>query len=189
MALLIRNGEIVTVGSRVRADILVDSETITRIGKDLEAPPNVEIIDATVFFIKQGTLASLEGQKYPLQTFSADSSLFLTDAPVAVLVNRGTYGAPEITAAAIEDLKRGDVVGEHTFGEGTVQKTIDLPDGAGLMLTVAKYEDPDGKKIQEVAVTPNVVVASPEDDGEPMPPSNGDAPLNQALSLLKAKNG
>jgi carboxyl-terminal processing protease len=141
------------------------------------------------FFIKQGTLASLEGQKYPLQTFNADPSLFLTDAPVAVLVNRGTYGAPEITAAAIEDLKRGDVVGEHTFGEGTVQKTIDLPDGAGLMLTVAKYEDPDGKKIQEVAVTPNVVVASPVDDGEPMPPSNGDEPLNQALSLLKAKNG
>ncbi len=141
------------------------------------------------FFIKQGTLASLEGQKYPLQTFSANPSLFLTDAPVAVLVNRGTYGAPEITAAAIEDLKRGDVVGEHTFGEGTVQKTIDLPDGAGLMLTVAKYEDPNGKKIQDQAVTPNVVVASPEDDGEPMPPSNGDAPLNQALSLLKAKNG
>ena len=141
------------------------------------------------FFIKQGTLASLEGQKFPLQTFSADPSLFLTDAPVAVLVNRGTYGAPELTAAAIEDLKRGDVVGERTFGEGTVQKTIDLPDGAGLMLTVAKYEDPNGKKIEDDAVTPNVVVASPQDDGEPMPPSNGDAPLNQALSLLKAKNG
>ena len=141
------------------------------------------------FFIKQGTLASLIGQTYPLQTFNADPSVFLTDAPVAVLVNRGTYGAPEITAAAIEDLKRGDVVGEHTFGEGTVQKTIDLPDGAGLMLTVAKYEDPDGKKIQDEAVTPNVVVASPADDGEPMPASNGDAPLNQALSLLKAKNG
>jgi carboxyl-terminal processing protease len=140
------------------------------------------------FFIKQGKLASLEGQKYPLQSFSADPSLVLTDAPVAVLVNRGTYGAPELAAAAIEDLKRGDVVGEHTFGEGTVQKTIDLPDGAGLMLTVAKYEDPDGKKIEDVAVTPNVVVASPQDDGEPLPPSNGDAPLNQALSLLKAKS-
>jgi carboxyl-terminal processing protease len=140
------------------------------------------------FFVKQGTLASLEGQKFPLQSFNADPSLVLTDAPVAVLVNRGTYGAPELTAAAIEDLKRGDVVGEHTFGEGTVQKTIDLPDGAGLMLTVAKYEDPDGKKIEDVAVTPNVVVASPQDDGEPLPPSNGDAPLNSALSLLKAKS-
>lgn len=141
------------------------------------------------FFIKQGTLASLVGQTVPLQTFNADPSLFLTSAPLAVLVNRGTYGAPEITAAAIEDLKRGDVVGERTFGEGAVQRTIDLPDGAALMLTVAKYEDPDGKKIQDEAVTPSVVVASPEDDGEPMPPSNGDEPLNQALALLKAKNG
>ncbi|MGA2207180.1 MAG: S41 family peptidase [Terracidiphilus sp.] len=140
------------------------------------------------FFIKHGTLASLEGQKVPLQTFNADPAQWLTDAPVAVLVNRGTYGAPELTAAAIEDLKRGDVVGERTFGEGTVQKTIDLPDGAALMLTVAKYEDPNGKKIQDDAVTPNVVVASPEDDGEPMPPSSGDEQLNKALSLLKAKN-
>lgn len=140
-------------------------------------------------FIKQGTLATLEGQKVPLQTFSADPSQWLTDAPIAVLVNRGTYGAPELTAAAIEELKRGDVVGERTFGEGTVQKTIDLPDGAALMLTVAKYSEPNGKKVQDDAVTPNVVVASPEDDGEPMPQSNGDNQLNQALALLKAKNG
>ncbi len=175
------------IGARIKAagkgkKVLLDLRDTT--GED----PQLGVRLAN-FFIKQGTLASLEGQKYPLQTFNADPAVFLTDAPVAVLVNRGTYGAPEITAAAIEDLKRGDVVGEHTFGEGTVQKTIDLPDGAGLMLTVAKYEAPDGKKIQDVAVTPNVVVASPEDDGEPLPPSNGDAPLNQALSLLKAKNG
>jgi carboxyl-terminal processing protease len=140
------------------------------------------------FFIKQGTLATLAGQTVPLQTFSADPSLWLTDAPVAVLVNRGTYGAPELTAAAVEDLKRGDVVGERTFGEGTVQKTIDLPDGAALMLTVAKYAEPDGKKVQDDAVTPNVVVASPADDGEPLPQSNADDQLNQALALLKAKN-
>jgi carboxyl-terminal processing protease len=141
------------------------------------------------FFIKQGTLASLEGQKFPQQIFPADPAQCLTDAPVAVLINRGTYGAPELTAAAIEDLKRGDVVGERTFGEGSVQRTIDLPDGAALLLTVAKYEDPNGKKIQDEAVTPTVVVASPGDDNEPMPPSNGDEPLNQALALLKAKNG
>jgi carboxyl-terminal processing protease len=140
------------------------------------------------FFIRQGTLASLEGQKFPTQTFTADSAQCITDAPVAVLVNRGTYGAPELTAAAIEDLKRGAVVGERTFGEGTVQKTIDLSDGAALMLTVAKYEDPAGKKIQDEAVTPTVVVNSSQDDGEPMQPSNGDEPLNQALAILKGKS-
>ena len=139
------------------------------------------------FFIKQGTLATLEGQKYPAQTFAADPAQCLTDAPIAVLVDRGTFGAPELTAAAIEGLKRGDVVGERTFGEGSVQKTIDLPDGGALMLTVAKYEDPGGKKIEDDAVTPTVVVAGPEDSEEPLPPSNGDEQLNQALSLLKAK--
>jgi carboxyl-terminal processing protease len=139
-------------------------------------------------FVKSGNLASLEGQKFPTQVFPADASQCLTDAPLAVLVNRGTYGAPELAAAAIEELKRGDVVGERTFGEGSVQKTIDLPDGAALMLTVAKYEDPNGKKIEDEAVTPTVVVAGPEDDDEPMPASNGDEQLNQALALLKGKN-
>jgi carboxyl-terminal processing protease len=143
------------------------------------------------FFLKQGTLATLAGQKFPAQTFTADPARFVTDAPLAVLVNRGTYGAAELTAAAIEDLKRGDVVGERTFGEGSVQKTIELPDGAALLLTVAKFAGPDGKKIQDDAVTPTVVVgqAIDEEDEEAPPVTKGDEPLNKALDLLKAKNG
>ena len=141
------------------------------------------------FFIKQGTLATLEGQKFPKQTFTADPATFLTDAPLAVLVNRGTYGAAELTAATIEDLKRGDVVGERTFGEGSVQKTIELPDGSALLLTVAKFEGPDGKKIQDEAVIPTVVVGqSIDEEEEEAPPAKGDEPLNKALDLLKAKN-
>ena len=141
------------------------------------------------FFIKQGTLATLQGQQFPQQTFSADPGKFLTDAPVAVIVNRGTYGGAELAAADIEGLKRGDVVGERTFGEGSVQKTIDLPDGAALILTVAKFQGPDGKKIQDEAVTPNVAVTSPQEDlEEGVPPPNGDEMLNRALGLLKAKS-
>ena len=142
------------------------------------------------FFVKQGTLAALEGQKYPRQTFSADPAKFLTDAPLAVLVNRGTAGPAELTAAAIEDLKRGDVVGERTFGQGSVQKTIELPDGAALLLTVAKYQTPGGKKIPDEAVTPTVVVGqTSEEEFEEAPPAKGDAPLDKALQLLKANNG
>jgi carboxyl-terminal processing protease len=145
------------------------------------------------FFIKQGTLATLEGQKFPRQTFSADAAAFLTAAPLAVLVNRGTYGPAELTAAAIEGAKRGDVVGERTFGEGSVQKTIELPDGSALLLTVAKYQSPDGKKIQDEAVMPTVVVGKTideeeDEDQEVQPPAKGDAPLAKALELLKAKN-
>ena len=143
------------------------------------------------FFINQGTIATLEGQKYPKQTFSADASKYLTGAPVAVLVNRGTYGAAELAADAIEGAKRGDVIGERTFGEGSVQKTIELPDGSALLLTIAKYEGPDGKKIQDEAVAPNVLVGQSQEDDidEDNPqPNKGDEPLNKALELLKAKN-
>lgn len=143
------------------------------------------------FFINQGTLAKLEGQKVPEQTFTADPSKFITSAPLAVLVNRGTYGAAELTADAVEGAKRGDVVGERTFGEGSVQKTIELPDGGALLLTVAKYEGPDGKKIQDDAVTPNVVAGeNPEDDFdiETKAPKS-DLILDKGLSILKSKNG
>ena len=142
------------------------------------------------FFVKQGTLATLEGQKFPRQTFSADPAKFLTDAPLAVLINRGTAGPAELTAAAIKDSKRGDVVGERSFGQGSVQKTIDLPDGAALLLTVAKYQTPGGKKIPDDAVVPSVLVGPTlEEEFEEAPSTRGDAPLDKALQLLKANNG
>ena len=149
-------------------------------------------------FVQSGKLASVEGQKYPAQTFTADPAKFITGAPLAVLVNHGTSGAAEIVAAAILDAKRGDVVGDRTFGEGVVQKTIDLPDGAALLLSVAKYESPSGKKIQDDAVTPNVTVSPSidqflaEEDGTAANPAETAKPhtddqLNKALDLLKAK--
>ncbi|MGD0892742.1 MAG: S41 family peptidase [Terracidiphilus sp.] len=140
------------------------------------------------FFLKQGTIATLQGQKYTTETFTADPAQFITDSPLAILVNRGTYGAAELTAAAIEDAKRGDLVGERTFGEGSVQKTIELPDGAALLLTVAKFEGPAGKKIQDEAVVPNVVVGQTfDDEDESAPAPKGDETLDKALNLLKAK--
>ena len=141
------------------------------------------------FFIKQGTLAVLEGQKFPRQTFTADPAKFITDASLAVLINRGTYGAAELPAAAIKDAKRGDVVGERSFGLGSVQKTIELPDGAALLLTVAKYQTAAGKKIQDEAVMPTVVVETAgEDEFDEAAPPKSDEPLLKAIELLKAKN-
>jgi len=149
-------------------------------------------------FLQTGTIASLEGQKVPKQTFTAEPAKFVTSAPLAVLVNHGTSGPGELVAAAILDNKRGDVVGDRTFGEGTVQKTIEMPDGSALILSVAKYESPSGKKIQDEAVTPNVVVASnldqyvADDDNQQTPntqkpESHVDDQLNKALDLLKQK--
>lgn len=142
------------------------------------------------FFVKQGTLATLTGQKFPTQTFPADPAKFLTDAPVAVLVNRGTAGAAELAAGAIGDSKRGDVVGEHTFGQGSVQKTIELPDGAALLLTVAEYATPSGKKIMQEAIAPTVevTVVNDQTDEEQTPASKGDPILDKGLDILKQKS-
>jgi carboxyl-terminal processing protease len=93
-----------------------------------------------------------------------------------------------LAAGAILDAKRGDLVGERTFGEGAVQKTIELPDGAALLLTVAKYETPSGKKIEDEAVTPNVVAGETiADDSDEGTPAKDDEALNKALDILKTK--
>lgn len=145
-------------------------------------------------FLQSGTIAMLQGQTVPTQTFGADSSRFVTAAPLVVLVNHGTAGAAELVAGAILDNKRGDVVGDRTFGEGAQEKTFTLPDGSALLLTVAKYETPSGKKIEDVAVTPNVPVSvSPEElfdeeeNAVPQGPHTDDQ-LNKALEILKQKN-
>jgi carboxyl-terminal processing protease len=145
-------------------------------------------------FLQSGTIASIEGQTVPKQTFTAEPSHFITKAPLVILVNNGTAGAAEIVAAAILDNHRGDLVGSRTFGEGVVQKTIVLPDGAALILSVAKYESPSGSKIQDDAVTPDIVVNETidqflaEEDNTVRPAPHPDDQLNKALDVLKQKS-
>jgi len=160
------------------------------------------------FLLKSGTIGSLEGQQVAKVTFTADpSKAIVPAAPMVVLVNHGTAGPAELVAAALLDNKRADLVGEKTFGEGTQQKTFELPDGAALILSVAKYESPSGKKLQDDGVTPGVLVASAaaeqaDSDGEEAPQVLGATPapvvtakpavtvdeqLTKALDLLKAK--
>ena len=152
-------------------------------------------------FLNHGTITYLQGQKYPREAFNADPAKAITTLPVAVLVNRGTAGAAEIVAAAILENARGDVVGDKTFGDGSVQKTLDLPDGGALILSVAKYYSPSGKAIQDNAVTPNVQVADsddgvgPDDEEQPnapeqeaKPKSTVDDQLNKALEVLKSRS-
>jgi len=153
-------------------------------------------------FLNHGTITYLQGQKFPRQAFNADPSKAITTLPVAVLVNRGTSGPSEIVAAALLENARGDIVGDKTFGDGSIQKTLDLPDGGALILSVAKYYSPSGKAIQDTAITPNVVVADSLDDGiSPDDDDNSAAPekneekakpavddqLNKAVEVLKSR--
>jgi carboxyl-terminal processing protease len=161
-------------------------------------------------FVKSGTIATLEGQRVPKQTFVADPARAIAvTSPLVVLVNRGTAGPAELVAAAIADDKRGDLVGEKTFGEGAQQKTFELPDGGAVILSIAKYASPSGKKFEDDAVTPGTLVASNNnDDGgdadaddatvagaqnatkptvKQHPSVEIDDQLSKALDLLKAK--
>ncbi len=177
--------------------------------RDVAAGDIPEAMRLANMFLKTGTIASLEGQKVQKQTFAADPTKAISaTSPVVVLVNRGTAGPGEIVAAALLDNKRADLVGEKTFGEGSQQKTFELPDGAALILSVAKYESPSGKKLEDEGVTPGVLVASNVDDGGGADDDAGDdtastkehdqaAPkkpgitvddqLTKALDLLKSK--
>ena len=173
--------------------------------RDVAAGDMPEAVRAANLFLKSGTIATLEGQKFPRQTFTADPAKALnTTAPLVVLVNRGTSGPAELLAAAVGDNKRGDLVGEKTFGEGSMQKTFELKDGSAVILSVAKYASPDGKKFEDDAVTPATVVASnldnfdniddstPGPTGKPAaipkkPTPEPDDQLTKALDMLKAK--
>jgi carboxyl-terminal processing protease len=123
-----------------------------------------EGISTANLFLDHGTITYLQGQKFPRETFTADPKKDITGLPLVVLVNRGTGGPAEIVASAVLENARGDVVGDKTFGLGSVQKTIPIPDGSALILSVAKYYTPNGKAIQDDAVTPNITVADNDDD-------------------------
>src|SRR6184192_2742924 len=133
-----------------------------------------EGISTANLFLNHGTITYLQGQKYPREAFNADPSKAVTTLPLVVLVNKGTAGAAEVVAAAILENARGDVVGDKTFGDGSVQKLIELPDGGALILSIAKYYSPQGKAIQDAAVTPNVLAADVNDD-TPVPDEDENA--------------
>lgn len=155
-------------------------------------------------FLNHGTIAYLQGQKYPKESFNADASKAITTLPTVVLVNKGTAGAAEIVAAALMENARADVVGDKTFGDGSVQKVIDLPDGSAIILSVAKYYSPRGKAIQDTAVTPNVLVAGSDEDSavpdedenatpavdekkEAAPPQQ-DEQMQKAIQIIKTRS-
>lgn len=155
-------------------------------------------------FLNHGTITYLQGQKYPREAFNADPSKAVTTLPLVVLVNKGTAGPAEIVASAVLDNARGDVVGDKTFGDGSVQKLIELPDGGGaLILSIAKYYSPQGKAIQDTAVTPNVLAADvnddtllPDEDENTLPSDiekktapQRDEQLDKAVEVLKKRQG
>lgn len=114
-------------------------------------------IEIARIWLDRGTIVYTVSRQGILDSFEAHGPA-LTQDPLVVLVNEGTASASEILAGALQDNGRAQLVGTVTFGKGLIQSLFDLSDGAGLAVTVAKYETPDHHDINKLGITPDQLV-------------------------------
>lgn len=158
-------------------------------------------VELANLFLDKGLITYTQGQKSPRKDYSADPKKAITALPLVVMTNRGTAAAAEVAAAALQGDKRATLVGERTYGDASVRRPITMDDGSAIILSVAKFYSPDGKSIQDNAVTPEDLVmeaepagADPDGDAEPQvadatqPKSTEDLILKKAIEVAKSKS-
>lgn len=121
---------------------------------------SVAINVAEIFLPEGKMIVSTKGRQegQDLVNKSTNKNIEYTSWPIVVLINEGSASGSEIVAGALKDDRRAVIVGEKSFGKGSVQSVIPLPDGSGLRLTTAKYYTPSGVSIHGVGIAPDVVV-------------------------------
>jgi carboxyl-terminal processing protease len=126
-----------------------------------------QAVSVTDIFLDGGLVVYTKGRvQEQNMTFHAHGNGGKNLFPLVVLVNEGSASASEIVTGAIQDHKRGVVVGAKTFGKGSVQTILPLPEGAGLRMTTARYYTPSGRSIQATGITPDVIVPSDNKNGK-----------------------
>ena len=144
-----------------------------------------QAINITDFFLDSGEIVSTKGRRaYENRRFFAKKGDRVNGKPLIVLINYGSASASEIVAGALKDHKRAIILGEKTYGKGSVQSIIPLSDGGGMRLTVSKYYLPSGESISEVGVEPDIFVEENENNFQIN--SKFDNQLNYALDLFIA---
>jgi carboxyl-terminal processing protease len=142
----------------------------------------IKISDA---FLDSGEIVSTKGRDpRDIKIYNSKKGDETNGKPLIVLINQGSASASEIVAGALKDHKRAIVVGEKSFGKGSVQSIMPLSNGGGLRLTTAKYYLPSGETIEEVGVLPDIKVEQQKDNFKINDPIN-DNQLIYALKLLK----
>lgn len=170
--------------------------------------PAVNIADG---FLDEGLIVTMRGRDSSTQMeFRAHQGDWLPGKPIVLLVDRGSASASEVLAGALQDHGRALVIGERTFGKGSVQSVVPLRNGGGIKLTTARYYTPSGKSIQAQGILPDIEIDSfvnpadgdervresdlaghlgrPDEDGKTKRPSiesNGGFPVDEILSVLQ----
>ena len=144
-----------------------------------------QAISITDFFLDDGEIVSTKGRKIiESRRFFAKKGDGINGKPIIVLTNIGSASASEILSGALKDHKRAIILGERTFGKGSVQSIIPLRNGGGIRLTISKYYLPSGKSISEVGVTPDIII---EEEAENFKiNTETDNQLKYAVNLLKS---
>ena len=111
----------------------------------------------------------------------------LLSIPLYVLINKGSASASEIVAGSLRDHKRAKLIGETTFGKGSIQEALDLNQGAGLHVTIAKWILPNGDWINSKGVSPDIKIANKEDEDNTIT-KDSDLQLQSAISEVEKLN-
>ncbi|MGL5176102.1 MAG: S41 family peptidase [Cetobacterium sp.] len=132
---------------------------------DLRSNPGGSLgqaVKISSMFIPEGRIVSTKGKTGDEEVAYREGKYF-GDFPLIVLINEGSASASEIVSGAVKDYKRGLLIGEKTFGKGSVQTLLPLPDGDGIKLTIAKYYTPSGVSIHGTGIEPDILVEEKDD--------------------------
>ncbi|MDR1885931.1 MAG: S41 family peptidase [Synergistaceae bacterium] len=137
-------------------------------------------VDVASQFLNGGLVVSIKGRVNRFDDAMYATEGNATELPVVVLINEGSASASEIVAGAIQDRERGPLVGQKSYGKGSVQSLFNLPDNAGMYVTIARYTTPSGKVIDHKGLIPDYAV-----EGGPTTDRSEDKQLQKALGVMK----
>lgn len=154
------NEEWVKMVNSLSTEIL-QNENIKGVILDLRNNPGGYLNDAVFIaseFLKNGAVVIQEDNKGERKTLSVSRSGLLTDYPLLVLINKGSASASEIVAGALLDHKRARLVGEKSFGKGTIQEAVDIDGDASIHISIAKWLTPTGRWVDKQGLTPDIEI-------------------------------